>query len=323
MFISYSRADQAPIDWRARLELYLAQARRTGSVDAWDDHRIEAGSDWQQAIDRALRLAHAAVFLVGPGFLTSSFIRERELPPLLSRARASGLRLFPLIVGWCDYGHSELAPFQAFNDIQRPLESLAVSDQNQILNKLSVEVSQAVEGRTGLLRPALNGPPDLLESMKRLMREMDLSDVAFRSQNARCRGLVSAVTARLAIAEHLEFEQFFFRFHSRMTQEELFEFSQIRAVTDGPLAESNRQMLDILMDHPALLDELPALTALRQHLVFWLNKYERVFRVTPAMAVCYVGVEDGVPWPRGAEDAVRDWVRRAQATPSDPKIKST
>lgn len=127
--------------------------------------------------------------------------------------------------------------------------------------------------------------------------------------DARCRTLVDAVTTRLGITEHLQYEPFLFRFHPQMNPYELFEFAQIRAVTDGPLADSNRQMLDLLMDHPALLDELPALTALRQHLVFWLNKYERVFRTTPAMAVCYVGVEDGVPWPIHAEEAVRQWVQ--------------
>ena len=112
VFISYSRADQAPTDWRMRLELYLAQARRTGSLDAWDDQRIEVGRDWRQAINQALGEAYAAVLLVGPGFLTSPFIREHELPPLLSRSRSRGLRIFPLIVGWCDYEHSTWSSFR-------------------------------------------------------------------------------------------------------------------------------------------------------------------------------------------------------------------
>jgi hypothetical protein len=309
VFISYSRADQSPSDWRARLELYLAQARRPGGIDPWDDHRIEAGGDWREAINSALQKAQAAILLVGPGFLTSGFIRDYELPSLLSSARTRGIRIFPLVVGWCAYERSDLAPFKAFNDVRRPLESLSVSDQNQVLNSLSVDVSQTVEERTGVRQSPATGTLDLAQPMKRLQAEMDLAEVAFRSQNARCRTLVSAVTARLGIKEHFEFEQFLFRFHQQMNPIEIFEFAQIRSVTDGPLAEVNRRMLEILMDHPALLDELPALTALRQHLVFWLNKYERVFRATPAMAVCYVGIEDGVPWPMDAEEAVRRWVR--------------
>jgi hypothetical protein len=149
VFISYSRADQTPIDWRVRLELYLAQARKRGGIDPWDDQRIQAGDDWRNSIDTSLQEAQAAILLVGPGFLTSDFISIQELPSLLASARTRGLRIFPLIVGWCDYEHSELMPFQVFNNIKTPLETLSVPDQNQLLNKLSAEVSQAVEQRAG------------------------------------------------------------------------------------------------------------------------------------------------------------------------------
>ena len=60
----------------------------------------------------------------------------------------------------------------------------------------------------------------------------------------------------------------------------------MRAVTDGPLADSNRRMLDVLMEHPALIDEIPALTALRQHLVFWLNNSETDHVLTPIQLFC-------------------------------------
>jgi hypothetical protein len=146
--------------------------------------------------------------------------------------------------------------------------------------------------------------------MRDLWREMEVTGIAFRSQNTRCRALVDAVTGRLGVTEHLQFERFLFEYHAGMTPRELIEFQQIRAVTEGPLAEGNRRMLDILLDHPALTDEVPPLTALRQHLVFWMNKYERVFQKTPGIAVCYVGVEDGVPWPAGAEEAVQEWLQR-------------
>ena len=202
-------------------------------------------------------------------------------------------------MGWCGYDTSDLGPFQSFNDPRQPLESLALADQNKILNDLSIEVSRAVERIEDQrpVEPAAQASA-LADAIGRLWRDMQLTGVAFRSQNARCRELVKEVTRRLVVTDRLEFEKFLFRYHGQMSPEELFEFQQIRAVTEGPLAEGNRRMLDVLLDHPTVADEIPSLTALRQHLVFWMNKYERVFRTTPAMAVCYVGVEDGVPWPR-------------------------
>ncbi len=303
VFISYSHKDQAHDNWRARLEDYLAQARREGGLDPWDDQRIEVGCDWRAAIRQALEEAQAAILLMGPGFLSSAFIADQELPPLLIAARTRGLPIFPLIVRYCDYAGSVLESFQPFNRIEQPLESLPMVEQNLVLNNLSIAVSKAVEHRQGSRG---GGPRGLRTAMTQLLEQMDLSRVAFESQNARCGRLVMKVTERLNVTEDLQFEPFLFRFHERMTPEEQFAFAQIRAVTDGPIADCNRRMLQLLLDKPALLDEVPVLTALRQHLVFWLSKYERVFRATPAMAVCYVAREDGVPWPSEAADAVRN-----------------
>ncbi|MGH8535894.1 MAG: hypothetical protein ACREXM_05380 [Gammaproteobacteria bacterium] len=41
IFISYSRVDE---EWLQRLRLHLKPLERTGSLDIWDDRRIEAGS---------------------------------------------------------------------------------------------------------------------------------------------------------------------------------------------------------------------------------------------------------------------------------------
>jgi len=227
--------------------------------------------------------------------------------------------MFPLVTNWCDYEGSALGALQAFNDWKQPLESLAAPEQNRILNELSTKVSRAVER---VEAPAAPGPapqtPALSQAMRALWPEMELTGVAFRSQNARCRDLVDAVTRRLRVTEHLQYEKFLFTYHAQMTPAELFEFRMVRAVTEGPLADGNKKMLDILLDHPALMEEVPSLTALRQHLVFWMNKFERVFQVTPAMAVCYVGVEDGVPFPSKAEADVREWLERHPPDPGRP-----
>jgi hypothetical protein len=50
VFISYIRADQTATDWRGRLQMYLAQSRQDGGIDAWDDQRIAAGENWRTEI---------------------------------------------------------------------------------------------------------------------------------------------------------------------------------------------------------------------------------------------------------------------------------
>ena len=72
-------------------------------------------------------------------------------------------------------------------------------------------------------------------------------------------------------------------------------------MTEGPLYDGNRAILDVLNQQSRLLDAVPALVDLRQHLVFWLNKYDKVFKTNKRMCLLYTGVEDGVPFPAGLD----------------------
>jgi hypothetical protein len=109
----------------------------------------------------------------------------------------------------------------------------------------------------------------------------------------------------------LEYEHFFFRYYSKLNSEEKFHFQQLRAMTEGALHEGNQAVLRIMETHPRVLDEVPSLLSLRQHIVFWLNKYDKVFAQRPEMCVLYTGVEDGVPFPHQAEKDVERWLKAA------------
>lgn len=311
LFISYSRADMEDVDWLGRLKRYLAPLRRNSIVDAWDDSRIKAGQDWRTEIDNALKRAKAAILLVGPGFLASDFVMTHELPRLLEAAATRQTRIFPLVVGFCAYERSELDIYQAFNDPKRPLEDLPKPEQNKILNALSVAVDEGLRTFQREETCASGKAVELREAIKEIRRLLENTRTAFVAQCRRRDDLVRAVESRLDVRNEMEFEKFFFRYYQQMDEAERFEFDQIRAITEGPLLEGNQSILTILNDNTQLLDKVPALTDLRQHLVFWLNKYERVFVFNRAMCVLYTGVEDAVPFPRGVEDAVSRYLENS------------
>jgi hypothetical protein len=311
LFISYGHRDMSPIDWLDRLRVYLAPLRRHEIVDVWDDTRIEVGKEWRPQIEEAIDRASAAILLVGPGFLASDFIAEHELPPLLEAAQDRGVRIFPLIVGYCAYDRSELEKYQSFNDPKQPLEALSVPDQNKTLNDLSIAVDEAMRHSPGYAVEQVGVRRMSLKAAARaIAKKLGDTHVAFIAQCRRRNGLVNSITERLGFVNALEYEQFFFQYYKKMTDAEKFEFDQIRAITEGPLREGNRDILQTLEEYPELLDEVPELMALRQHLVFWLNKYDRVFAKTPEMCLLYAGVEDGVPFPDGIERTVRGWLAR-------------
>lgn len=89
IFVSYSHHDDA---WRQRLIGDFVDTT-FGDCLIWSDARIRAGDDWAAEIDRQLLNCSIALLLASPQFLDSDFIRTRELPRILSRAQAGGLRI--------------------------------------------------------------------------------------------------------------------------------------------------------------------------------------------------------------------------------------
>jgi|GEM_PF-1419645 cell division protein ZapA (FtsZ GTPase activity inhibitor) len=307
IFISYGHADMMETPWIERLRLYLEQNRHKNGVMTWDDSKIEPGSDWRTSIASALNSASAAILLVGPGFLASRFIANEELPALLASAERHNKPIFPLIVKYCAYEQSVLAALQSFNKPERPLESLSTVEQNKTMSELAVALNNKLESHVASPRSRAG---DKAAQIKLIQRNLSDTRKAFVAQLNHRDDLVKAVERRLKIRNTLEYEKFFFKYYKQMIADERFEFDQIRALTEGPLYNGNRTIANILETHPELLDEVPFLVDLRQHLVFWLNKYDRVFVRTPEMCLLYTGVEDAVPFPNGIDRAIDTWLRK-------------
>lgn len=314
LFISYSRADMVETDWISRLKMYLAPLARAETLDVWDDSRIKTGDVWRTEIDEALQTAGAAVLIVGPGFLASDFVMRHELPALLQAASQRGTKVFPVVVGYCGYAATPLEKYQAANDPNQPLESLSRAEQNKILNEVAVSVDRAFRSMRSVCAPASGASPGARrDAVCEIARALGDTRVAFEAQCRRRNHLVEMIEKRLQIRSDLEYEKFFFEYFPQLTDAERFEFDQIRAMTEGQLYKGNRRIVEILDEFPDLLDEVPELTVLRQHLVFWLNKFDRVFSPNRAMCLLYTGVEDGVPFPSHIDDVIETWIRRQKS----------
>jgi hypothetical protein len=146
LFISYSHKDIKDENWLDRLKVHLASLSQRGLLNVWDDTRITAGKDWQAEITAAMDGAAAAILLVGPGFLGSDFIRRKEPPTLLAAAATREVKIYPLVIGYCQYKKtpSPLKDCQAFNDPEHPLEALSKPEQNRILHNLGGAVDLEV-----------------------------------------------------------------------------------------------------------------------------------------------------------------------------------
>lgn len=142
VFISYSHQDRK---WLEKLQKHLKPFVRNASLSVWDDTRIKTGSKWKDDISSALAPAKVAVLLVSPEFLSSDFIGERELPPLLEAAEKDGLTIVWFPVSASAYKETEIANYQAARDDKQPLDSLSDGEQNQALVEICETIKRAVQ----------------------------------------------------------------------------------------------------------------------------------------------------------------------------------
>jgi tetratricopeptide (TPR) repeat protein len=151
VFVCYAHTDNESPDpskrWLDRLLEQLAPLAIQDQVCAWSDKDIETGQDWHDRIQQTLKNAKAAVLLVSPAFLASTYIRNSELSVLLKNAKDRGLVILPVIIRHCLFkeatfkypdpvnGPEELAlaTLQSANSPTTPLNSLSEHEQDKVL----------------------------------------------------------------------------------------------------------------------------------------------------------------------------------------------
>ncbi len=139
IFIAYTREDNG---WRERLRDYLDGHDLRRQLQIWDDHCIEPGQQWNDAILSGIAGARAGVLLVSKWFLKSPFITLEELPRLL-KASAEGLALLPVLLSRCTWDKTpELAPLECWNKARVIDRAGSTADQDDLLCELADHIME-------------------------------------------------------------------------------------------------------------------------------------------------------------------------------------
>jgi hypothetical protein len=124
----------------------------------WSDQIVAPGSTWQRDLDDAIERTKVAILLVSPAFLSSDFIRRRELPPLLEKYDLGETTIIPVILRPCLFGETEfkfpdpnigprtlcLSKLQSANPNNRPLNALSEVEQDQVLVSVARRVAELI-----------------------------------------------------------------------------------------------------------------------------------------------------------------------------------
>lgn len=143
LFICYSRKDEKEKD---ALEVHLRVPVGAERMEVWSDADIGPGG-WEPQVFAAIDQACVAVLLITPGFLTSWFILEKEVPRILERQRRDGLVIVPIIakpVAW--ETHAWLKALQVWPRGGEPVWRDGARKVDTQLADLAREVARLVGG---------------------------------------------------------------------------------------------------------------------------------------------------------------------------------
>ncbi len=158
----------------------------------------------------------------------------------------------------------------------------------------------------------------LYEAIFNMKNAMSINKKAFISQINIRNELGKLLDKRFDSKEKLSWERKFFKYYDKMNAEEHFLFEQIRAYAEGPMFENNQLILDLINHNPKIMSEITLADELRNHLTIWLNKYNKIFAKNKKMALLYVGVEDGAPYPSKVDEQVIQWLENNSQLASNP-----
>jgi len=79
------------------LTKHLKQLETSGLAAVWSDRSLALGESWEHRILEEIRAADIVLLLVSPDYLTSTFVRDNELP-LIRERQAAGAHVIPVIL---------------------------------------------------------------------------------------------------------------------------------------------------------------------------------------------------------------------------------
>lgn len=160
IFVCYRHED----DWCQKFEDAIGRGFYKRDFELWiDERKIDAGQQWETAIDDAIAASRIALVLVSKGFKTSDFVERRELPLILARAKAGALDVVWVPIddlGSEGFKRIGLDSMQAAWKPSNPLSKLAKPELDDAL----IHIGDTLSNRVKLLRTT---SPGRLEDIKR------------------------------------------------------------------------------------------------------------------------------------------------------------
>lgn len=121
IFISYSKQDIRLVN---KFIEHLSALKRDGKVSHWYCSELEAGSVWNDEIQKHLEEADIVCFMVSPNFMKTDYIYEHEIKKVFERkGKDPNFKIVPIILNFCRWTtkNNNLGDFTALPYTAKPV----------------------------------------------------------------------------------------------------------------------------------------------------------------------------------------------------------
>ena len=299
-FISYNKADR---QWATWIAFALEENNQyTTMIQDWD---FRPGGNFVLDMQRAMTECERTIAVLSVDYLAAIFTQPEWAAAFRADPTGSSNTLVPVRVGPCQ--PPGLLSTIVYIDLvgRDPVDAKTTLLDGVRRDRRKPVSEPAFPGQSNDREKRQDNPRAVARKLRDLLATTETTFLA----QARLRDeLYTGLRHRLGVQDNLQYERFFAKYYADMTPAEKQIHETIRSYTGNVLADYNTQILGILNEHGDLALNVAGIGKLKLHLTLWLAKVKGVFATTPAMSLVYVGVEEGVPFPKELEPSLATYL---------------
>jgi hypothetical protein len=157
VFFSYSHKDEL---LRDELAKHLSLLQRDGTISAWHDRQISAGTEWANDIDANLNAADLILLLISSDFLASDYCHQVELKRAIERHDRGEARVIPIILRPCRWQSAWFSKLQLLPKNGEPVTKWADRDDafTNIVEGIERAIGEMLKSPAVPVAPPLKPP---------------------------------------------------------------------------------------------------------------------------------------------------------------------
>ncbi|WP_433630436.1 COR domain-containing protein [Chryseobacterium cucumeris] len=171
IFISYSKQDLTLVN---KFIEHLSALQRDGKVSHWYCSALEAGSAWNEEIQKHFEEADIVCFMISPNFMKTEYIHEYEIKKAFERKKVDpGFKIIPIVLNFCRWTttNNNLGDYTALPYTAKPIMDFHNQDMGWYITeaclRIMIDNDLDPKGDDFYQRQAL--PADVLKIYERIV----------------------------------------------------------------------------------------------------------------------------------------------------------